>query len=153
MQRQTDDQVAYSIAKEAKEFFPNLFSCSFDKGFHSPENQSTLNEILDVVALPRKGKLSKQARAIQQSDDFLKAHYKHSAVESVINALEVHGLDFFPDHGIDGFKHYVTLAVVARNIQHIGALLMQVEHRKEERRKLNNYKKNCLKNQKNNLSK
>ena len=30
-----------------------------------------------------------------------------------INALEVHGLDRRPDHGIDSFKPYVALAVLA----------------------------------------
>ena len=30
-------------------------------------------------------------------------------------------------HGLDGFKRYVALAVVARNIQRLGALLRQQE--------------------------
>jgi hypothetical protein len=42
-------------------------------------------------------------------------------VESAINALENHGLDRCLDHGIDGFKRYVSLAVLARNIQILGA--------------------------------
>jgi len=46
-------------------------------------------------------------------------------VESAINGLEVHGLDVCPDHGITGFKRYVALAVVARNIHRIGAILWQ----------------------------
>ncbi len=49
----------------------------------------------------------------------------HSAVESAINALEVHGLDLCRDHGIVGFKRYVAWAVVARNIHRIGALLLR----------------------------
>ncbi len=32
-------------------------------------------------------------------------------------------LDVCPDHGIDGFKRYVALAVVARSIHRIGAVL------------------------------
>jgi IS5 family transposase len=51
------------------------------------------------------------------------SNHKHSAVESAINALEVHGLDRCPDHGIEGFKRYVALSVVARNLQRIGAIL------------------------------
>ncbi len=46
-------------------------------------------------------------------------------MESAINGLEVHGLDVCPDHGITGFKRYVALAVVARNIHRIGAILWQ----------------------------
>jgi hypothetical protein len=37
--------------------------------------------------------------------------------------LEVHGLDYCPDHGIYGFKRYVSLAIVGRNLQRIGAIL------------------------------
>ncbi len=55
-------------------------------------------------------------------------------VESAINALEVHGLDKCPDHGIDGFKRYVALAVVARNIQRLGAVLRQQVQEKEQRK-------------------
>lgn len=123
MEKQTDDQVAVSIIREAKNKFSNLHSCSFDKGFHSPENQKTLNDELEFLTLPRKGKLSKQAREIEQSDEFRKAKKQHSAIESAINALEIHGLDVCSDHGIHGFKRYCALAVVARNTQRIGAIL------------------------------
>ena len=57
MQQKTDDQVAVSMVEEAKKRFPRLSACSFDKGFHSPNNQDALKEHLDLVALPRKGKL------------------------------------------------------------------------------------------------
>lgn len=66
---------------------------------------------------------------------FRKARRKHSAVESAIHALEVHGLDQCPDHGIDGFKRYVALAIVSRNIQRIGAILQKREQRKIEKQK------------------
>ncbi len=36
-------------------------------------------------------------------------------------------MDICPDHGIDGFKRYVALAVVARNMQRLGAILQQRE--------------------------
>jgi hypothetical protein len=39
--------------------------------------------------------------------------------------LENHGLDRCLDHGIEGFKRYVALAVVARNIQIMGHVLQQ----------------------------
>lgn len=135
MQQQSDDQVAVSMVKEAKQRFANLNACSFDKGFHSPENQLALKQQLELVALPRKGKLSQNAQAMEQSAAFVKARRVHSAVESAINALEVHGLDRCPDHGIGGFKRYVALAVVARNIHRIGALLWQREHRRAQRKK------------------
>ncbi|MEA1866937.1 MAG: ISNCY family transposase, partial [Thermodesulfobacteriota bacterium] len=67
------------------------------------------------------------------SEEFIQARRKHSAVESSINALENHGLDRCLDHGINGFKRYVALAVVARNIQIIGHILQQKENKRLKR--------------------
>ena len=135
MQQKTDDQVAVSMVAEAKRRFPTLNACSFDKGFHSTDNQDQLKDHLELVALPRKGKLSQAAQAEQQSKAFIKARRAHSAVESAINALEVHGLDKCLDHGIDGFRRYVAFAVVARNIHRIGAILWQQEQKRAKRKK------------------
>jgi IS5 family transposase len=133
MQKETDDQVAVPIIEETKDRFSQLSSCSFDKGFHSPENQQQLAEILDKVILPRKGKLSAINKEIENSDEFREARDKHSAVESSINAIENHGLDRCRDHGLHGFKRYVGLAVLARNIQIIGHILQQKERSRLQR--------------------
>jgi hypothetical protein len=135
MEKKTDEQIAISITKGAQKRFRNFNSCSYDKGFHSPKNQKELNKLLENVVLPRKGKLSKEAKEIEASEKFRKARKKHPAVESAINALEIHGLDRCPDHGIIGFKCYVALAVVGRNIQRLGAILRQKEQNQLERKK------------------
>jgi IS5 family transposase len=135
MEKQTDDQIAVPMVDETNKRFLNLSTCSFDKGFHSPNNQKELSGKLDVVALKRKGRLSQQAREIEQSEEFMKARHKHSAVESAINALEVHGLDMCPDHGIHGFKRYVALAIAAHNIRRIGIILKNREQEIEKRKK------------------
>jgi hypothetical protein len=122
MEKQTDDQIAVTIVKETQTQFPSFKACSFDKGFHKPANQTELKALLDHVTLPKKGKLSTKDEAHETSDAFVAARKAHSAVESGINALEVHGLDKCLDHGIDGFKRYVALAVVSRNIQKIGQI-------------------------------
>ena len=134
MQNQTDDQVALGMVSQAKKRFPKLNACSFDKGFHTTDNQTDLKEQIDLVVLPRKGKLSKQAKEEEQADAFVKARRTHSAVESAINGLEVHGLDVCPDHGIDGFKRYVALAVLARNIHRIGAIVWNQDREREQRK-------------------
>jgi hypothetical protein len=46
----------------------------------------------------------------------------------------VHGLDRCPDHGISGFRRYVALAVVARNIHRLGAILREQEHKRAQRK-------------------
>lgn len=134
MQNQTDDQVAVEMVSQARKRFPLLNACSFDKGFHSPANQVALKEQLEQVALPRKGKLSRQSQQKEQAPDFVKARRAHSSVESAINALEVHGLDVCPDHGIDGFKRYVALAILARNIHRIGDIVWQRDIEREQRK-------------------
>ena len=134
MQNQTDDQVTVEMLVQAKKRFADLNACSFDKGFHSQANQAALKGQLALVALPRKGKRSKEAEAAEDAPAFAQARRAHSAVESAINALEVHGLDRCPDHGIDGFKRYVALAVLARNIHRIGAILWQQDQVRQRRR-------------------
>ncbi len=134
MEQQSDDQIAIELIAETQARYPDLRVCSFDKGFHSPENQLELAKKLDRVVLPKKGRCNKIEQERQSSEEFKSSRRKHSAVESGINALEVHGLDRCLDHGLDGFKRYVALAVVARNIQKLGAEL-QKKIRKQEKRK------------------
>lgn len=135
MENQTDDQIAVAMVTKAKQKFSALNSCSFDKGFHSPKNQEDLKRLLDNVVLPRKGKLSLKVKEIEHSEGFIEARRKHSAVESAINALENHALDRCPDHGIIGFKRYVALGVLARNVQILGAKIQQKALRRLKRRK------------------
>jgi hypothetical protein len=71
----------------------------------------------------------------EHSERFRQARRAHSAVESAIHALEVHGLDRYPDHGIEGFKRYVGLAVLTRNIHRIGTILSQQEREQQQRHK------------------
>lgn len=123
MENQLDEQVAIPMTREAKKRFPSLTQVSYDKGFHSPSNQEELKNEIEKVILPRRGRLSQQTQELENGKDFLKARRQHSGVESVINALEVHGLDYCPDHGIDGFKSYVALAIIGYNIGRIGAIL------------------------------
>jgi hypothetical protein len=137
MQQETDDAVAVRMIKETQARYSYVRSCSFDKGFHSPENQQKLSGLLDFCVLPRKGKLNEEQKVIEGAEEFVEKRRKHSAVESAINAIENHGLDRCCDHDIAGFKRYVALAVVARNLQLIGAILRQqeLEKREKERKK------------------
>ena len=135
MQQETDDKIALEMVTATQEKFPGFKACSFDKGFHSPDNQRKLKDKLEQVVLPKKGKLSKGDKAREYADEFVYAKKKHSAVESAINALQVHGLDKCPDHGIEGFERYAALAVLSRNIQIIGCIVRGLEREKLEEQK------------------
>ncbi len=135
MEQQKDIDIAVSMVAEAKRKFPGLSVCSFDKGFYSPKNRTDLSDMLEFVVLPKKGKLSENDKRIEYSDEFIESRKQHAAVESAINALENHGLDRCPDHGIIGFKRYVGLAVLARNIQKLGAVMRKKELKKFQRKR------------------
>ncbi|AKH38620.1 hypothetical protein AAW31_13715 [Nitrosomonas communis] len=77
------------------------------------------------VMPPKKSKLSKKRKAVEKMEEFVKARRAHSAVEPAIDALEAHGRDKCPDHGMVGFKRYVALAIVARNNRCIRDILWQ----------------------------
>ena len=68
------------------------------------------------------------------SEDFIHARHQHSAIESTINAVENHGLDRCLDHGIVGFKRYVALGVIARNLQVLGRIIQQKKQKRLKKR-------------------
>ena len=123
MDKQTDDQIAVEMIEQAQQRFPRLIQASFDKGFYSPQNRTMLEKKLDWLVMPKKGKCNQAEQARESAAAFVKARRQHSAVESSINALEQHGLDRCRDHGLGGFKRYVAFAVLARNLQILGAIL------------------------------
>jgi len=135
MQKETDNQIAIDMITETQARYPDFNGCSYDKGFHSPENQIGLAKKLDHLVLPKKGRCNKQEKERESSEAFKTSKRKHSAVESGINALEVHGLDKCLDHGITGFKRYIALAIVARNIQKLGSELIKKTRKQEKRRR------------------
>ena len=69
-QKTTDDKIAVPMVKATQEKFPSFKACSFDKGFHSPANQTDLKVLLDQVVLPKKGKLSKADQAREYAPEF-----------------------------------------------------------------------------------
>ena len=135
MENETDSQIVVALMKHTQELYPDFKACSFDKGFHSPSNQLQLKEIMDDVIMPKKGRCNKEESKREGSEEFKTAKRKHSAVESGINALEVHGLDKCLDHGLHGFKRYIAMAVVARNVQKLGSQLIAKELAKIRRQK------------------
>jgi hypothetical protein len=133
MEQETDDKVAVAMIDEAQYKFPGLRGCSFDKGFYTPANKKELRSKLDVLVLPKKGNRNKAELEEETATAFIRTKGKHSAVESAINGLENHGLDRCPDHGIHGFKRYVGLSILARNLQIIGHHIQQKELKKIQR--------------------
>jgi hypothetical protein len=138
MWEETDDKVAVPIIEEAKQRYPQINQCSFDKGYYSKANVIELNKHLDNVILPKKGRCNQEEKAWQESDIFGEARRQHSGVEACINNLEVRGLNRCLSYGRDGFERHVALSIVATNLHRIGLLLQRKELarlQRDERRK------------------
>lgn len=58
MEKRTDDQVANCMVEQSQARCPSLRVVRFDTGFHSPSNRQALEERLELVALPKKGRHS-----------------------------------------------------------------------------------------------
>jgi transposase, IS5 family len=108
-----------------------IASHSFDKGFYSKDNYDHLvNSKIDLVVLPKKGKLNKEEKEHQSEKQFKKIRNKHSAIESNINMLEHHGLNKCTDKGMHGYKRCVGLSVLAYNLHFIGNQILAIEKQK-----------------------
>ena len=142
MENTQDVDIAVPFTIETKNKYPNLVGCGYDKGFYSLANYAKLTEVLEKVIMPKKGKRNAIENERELSSDFIKERKGRSAVESSIAALVNHGLDLCPDKEILGFKRYVGLAVLSRNIQILGNAIqcrelrsLQRMERKEDIRK------------------
>lgn len=113
---------------------------SFDRGFHSPENQRDLAEILSQPCLPMLGAVQSRQQEAEASIEFRQARQRHPGIESAINALQAgNGLGRCRDRSERGFNRYLQLAVLGRNLHVLGKILVAREdaecHAAESRRK------------------
>ena len=69
----SDTDIAVSVINETQALHRDLRVCSFDRGFHSPGNRAQLDAMLDLNALPRKGRLSVAEREREQAQAFAEA--------------------------------------------------------------------------------
>lgn len=138
MEKEQDIDVAIPMIALVKEDFSNIHSASFDRGYYSPKNQEELGKLVQKLILPKKGKISKNNQnEIKKDREYQTLRRKHSAVESNINALEHHALDRCPDRGIDNFKKYVSMSVLAHNIHQIGTLVQRKLQKKNRYKPIN----------------
>ncbi len=125
------------LSERIQKLYPDIkiFSHSFDKGFFSKDNFQILQQAeIENIVLPKKGKLNKEEKEREGGKEFKTLRNAHSAVESNINMLEHHGLNRCPDKGLDGYKRYVGLSVLAYNIHILGNHLKAKEIKKEKMR-------------------
>lgn len=127
----TDDrEILIPEVKSLQQRLPGRIQrASFDRGFHSPENQRELAELITHPCLPKPGAKQAAVQASQATVEFRQARQKHSGIESVIGALQSgNGLVRCRDHSSIGYLRYVGLGVLGRNLLILGKLLLSREH-------------------------
>ena len=135
MYKETDAEIAVDFLKNTQELFSNITSISYDRGFWSKANLEEIKKIVVYVGMPKKGKLSKDDKERQGSENYTIARERHSAIESAINALQQHGCDSCPDYSQDSFERYTSTAIVSRNLIKLGDVIIQKERKKLDRKK------------------
>jgi hypothetical protein len=104
---------------------------SFDRGFHSPENQKELAKILIHPCLAAKGAQKGPEQHEQASVEFRESRRRHPGVESAIGALQAgNGMERCRDHSQRGYERYVGLGILGRNLHVLGKLLIAQEDSK-----------------------
>ena len=139
MNNESDSQIVEVVGERIKLNYINIFSWSYDKGYWHKRNKEYLQEFVEIVVMPKKGKKNKEEKEEESKSIFKKLRNKHSAVESNINELEHSGLNKCLDKGEDGFLRYIGLSVAAFNLKKAGKILMKNEIeklKKSEKRKL-----------------
>ena len=126
MEKQTDSELVLDIAFDVLRNH-KVKSWSFDKGYWHPINKELLQESVELVVMPKKGKCTKAENEEEHRPAFKKLRNKHSAVESNINELEHRGLNRCPDKGYAHFKRYIGLGICAYNLHKIGARIREEE--------------------------
>jgi hypothetical protein len=133
----TDEKTAVDAVDRIHERFESkIQAISFDKGFWKPQNLDDLSERVSLVVLPKKGKWSAEDRARETARDFVNTRKWHSGIESAIHGLVAgNGMDVCRDKGIIGYRRYTAMAVLGRNLNTLGNILLEKERKKQQRNK------------------
>jgi IS5 family transposase len=103
-------------------------SASFDRGFHSPENQIELAKLVTHPCLPKPGHVQAARQEREATVEFREARRQHAGVESAIGALQSgNGQARCRDHTFGGYCRYVGLGVLGRNLHVLGKVLISRE--------------------------
>jgi len=122
------DVVVEQTRKAQKRHHGKIRRASFDRGFHSPENQEKLADIVKHPCLPMPGAYQAAEQEKTASIEFRAARQSHPGIESAIGALQSgNGLERCRDRTERGFARYIGLGVLGRNLHVLGKLLIARE--------------------------
>jgi transposase, IS5 family len=121
-----DQDVVVPVMRQLQERFQGkIKSASFDRAFHTPENQEALAAIVRTPCIACKGREKARQQEQEGTVAFRKARQNHPGVESEIGALQSgNGLKRCRDRSKQGYERYVALGILGRNLQTLGKLLL-----------------------------
>jgi IS5 family transposase len=121
-----DQDLVVPVMRELqKRFGGKIKSASFDRGFHTPDNQRELAEIVRTPCIAAKGQHQGRHQQKEGTVAFRAARQNHPGVESAIGALQAgNGLKRCRDRGKRGYERYVALGILGRNLHTLGKLLV-----------------------------
>jgi hypothetical protein len=125
----SDRDVVVQQTREAQKRHKNrIRRASFDRGFHSPENQKKLAKIIEHPCLPMLGANQAAEQDKTASVEFREARQSHPGIESAIGTLQSgNKLERCSDRTERGFERYIGLGVLGRNLHVLGKLLIARE--------------------------
>jgi transposase, IS5 family len=124
-----DREVLVGEMKQVQQRLDGRIRCaSFDRGFHSPENQAELAKLVAHPCLPKPGHVQAERQKREATVEFREARRRHPGVESAIGALQSgNGQERCRDHTFGGYCRYVGLGVLGRNLHVLGKGLISRE--------------------------
>jgi hypothetical protein len=123
------DALVSAMTELQKRVDGKIKRASFDRAFHTPENQEKLAAIVAHPCIPKKGREAGRKQQEEASVEFHQARQNHPGIESAIGALQAgNGQERCRDQSKLGYERYVGLGILGRNLQALGKLLLAQDH-------------------------
>ena len=121
-----DQDLVVPVMRQLQERYRGkIKSASFDRAFHTPENQRELAALVRTPCIACKGQEKGRQQEKEGTVAFRKARQHHPGIESEIGALQSgNGLKRCRDRSKPGYERYVALGILGRNLQTLGKLLL-----------------------------
>ena len=129
--KKDSEQIEPSIERIKKNYGIEFNCGSYDKGFHTPENQKELPKLFlaKKVVIPKKGKRTEAETEREHTKDFIKLKFFRAGVESLISSLvRGNGMGLCPDRGMSNYKKYTACCILSRNLHTLGNYLIEREN-------------------------
>jgi len=127
------DVVVPAMKKLQKRLAGKIERASFDRAFHTPENQEELAALVTHPCIPKKGRILGRQQQEEATVEFRQARQSHPGIESAIGALQAgNGQERCRDKSKLGYERYVGLGILGRNLQVLGKLLLAQDDAKCE---------------------